>query len=292
MYKQQDEIRTVQIYQEDVSNSCNYPLYIASHCTQGQRKSQQDNSRYSIEYDHAFAIVCDGMGGMQGGEKASEIAVSKFEDFYHDETPIADKAAFFRHAIKIMDRAICGLRNEAGKPLGAGSTMVAVIIEKDKLYWTGVGDSKIYILRGEDMICVTREHNYRLMISQYYEEGSMTAEEYVEEDKRGDALISYLGMGQIKMMDVTEKPFQLEAGDIIMLCSDGIYKTLSEETLKTLIRDAGSNMEAVACNIIDCINQADNPTQDNATLIAIIYQPDGDRVNPEGEQNYESTEMQ
>lgn len=273
MYRQQSEIVTVSIYHDLNDADEERRVYVASNTTIGKRKSQQDDCRYCMEHDVVYAIVCDGMGGMKGGERASKEAVHQFDRFFHDEYPIADIPTFMEHAVKIMDRSICKLTNEDGKPLGGGSTMIAAMIKDNLLYWASVGDSKIYLIRGNEMVCVTREHNYRLLLSQYYEEGTISAEEYVQEDKQGDALISYLGMGVVKMTDINAEPFELEPGDQVLLCSDGVYKTLSEETIQRIMANAENNMETAVCNIIQCIEEADNPTQDNATVIAMIYQP-------------------
>lgn len=273
MKRQQRDIVTVSIYPDLNVSEGTGAVYVASHSTIGKRNSQQDGFGYCMKQDMTYAIVCDGMGGMKGGERASKEAIQQFDNLFHEEYPIADIPAFMEHAVKIMDKGICRLTNEEGKPLGGGSTMIATIIKGNQLYWASVGDSKIYLLRKEEMVCVTREHNYRLLLSQYYEEGTISAEEYVEEDKQGDALISYLGMGAVKMTDINAEPFELEAGDRVVLCSDGIYKTLSEETIQRIVEDADDNMETAVKNIIQCIEEADNPTQDNATVIAMIYQP-------------------
>ena len=84
--------------------------------------------------------------------------------------------------------------------------MVAAIVEKDELYWLSVGDSKIYIIRGEEIISVCREHNYRLTLDQRLEQGQLTQEEYAAEEYRAEALISYLGMGNVSLMDVNAQP--------------------------------------------------------------------------------------
>lgn len=77
---------------------------------------------------------------------------------------------------------------EAGK--GSGTTLVAVIAENNRLYWASVGDSRIYILRGRDMIQVTRDHNYMLRLQQMVDNGQMTLQE-AQAKKQKEALISF-----------------------------------------------------------------------------------------------------
>ena len=122
-----------------------------------------------------------------------------------------------------MDQAVNNLKNEDGRPLNGGTTVVAVVIENNKMYFLSVGDSKIYILRDNEILAVNREHNYRLSLDEKLKKGQITKEQYIAEEDQAEALISYLGMGNVSLMDINNEPFILQENDIVLLCSDGLY---------------------------------------------------------------------
>lgn len=120
--------------------------------------------------------------------------------------------------------------------MSAGTTLVAVSVVDGYMQFISVGDSKIYVLRNGQLRTMNREHNYYLILDEQYRRGEITQDDYLREGARGEALISYLGMGNISIMDANPIPISLIDGDIIILCSDGLYKSLSEEQIAAIIR--------------------------------------------------------
>jgi protein phosphatase len=159
-------------------------------------------------------------------------------------------------------------QNKKGTWLGCGTTFLVIIIVDNQLFWLSVGDSKLYISREKEMSSVVREHNYRLRLNQLLSQRKIDKEEYDAENKRGDQLISYLGIGNLKIFDVSMNPFQLQKNDRIFLCSDGIYKTMKEEKLKELI-SGNCSINLVAEHIINEIKNINKKNQDNASFVLI-----------------------
>lgn len=148
--------------------------------------------------------------------------------------------------------------------------MVAVIAEDDQLYWASVGDSRIYILRGNEMKQVTRDHNYLLRLQELVASGQMTLEQ-AQAQKQKEALISFLGIGNVSLMDINDQPFQLQIGDIVLLCSDGISKTLSDDRIKAMMQSSASSIEEKARTLVMAAVRENTHSQDNTSVAILQY---------------------
>jgi serine/threonine protein phosphatase PrpC len=167
------------------------------------------------ERGKAYAVLCDGMGGMADGERASCIAVEDLSRDLDALTNYQDIPGFLESALRKIDRMIY---QECGE--GSGTTIVTSVILGNQLYWAAAGDSRIYILRDQRMTRVTRDHNYSLLLEKDVEIGKITQEEALTHPQR-EALISYLGSGDVPLIDANRTPITLEHGDMVLLCSDG-----------------------------------------------------------------------
>lgn len=243
---------------------------IGAMCELGTRESQQDSYLYYEKDDCLLAVVCDGMGGMNGGDKASRCAVQMLlQDYKNMENKIQDIPCFFETEVVKLDNAIYSLTDSAGNVLRAGSTIVAIVVQQDELYWLTVGDSRIFVLRGNEIVPVNQKHNYKLQLDEMLKEKCISKYIYERELKHADKLISYLGVGDVSIWDINETPLKLKTGDYILLCSDGITNTITEEELQVLIQREDSIEESVK-KITRRIRQ-NQGGQDNATCILVKY---------------------
>lgn len=177
---------------------------------------------------------------------------------------------FYRETLAEIDDAVASLKDENGNYLGAGSTLVSVIIDGNNLYWGSVGDSHIYIIRQREMIRVNEEHNYFMELKVMVQRGMMTMEEALN-DKNKDALISYMGIGALSLMEVIEKPFRLQKDDIIMLCSDGLYRSVSDSEMYQILLANSGDMQQAAESLVQCAESKGYRHQDNTTVITVRY---------------------
>lgn len=236
----------------------------------GTRKYQQDSYGCIETPQGCLAVVCDGMGGLEGGEKASGLSVRTLLEDYIRLTD-GDIRRFLKvEAIK-LDKRVYHITGDNGEPLGAGTTLVAVHILDGRMSWVSVGDSKIYVLRGGDLHCIVREHNYRLLLNELMTSGKLTKEQYHAEEGQAEALISYLGLGELSLIDTDEKPLQLLAGDMVLLCSDGLYKSLSEDKMKAIIADNDFDLQRAANELTAAALRQSSRSQDNTTVILLRY---------------------
>lgn len=244
----------------------------------GKRKSQQDavsmskSDVYGGFTERWLGVLCDGMGGMNGGEKASAIGVQTTLRLFSDYNAQGEFniPGFYRALIDKIDYDVSSLEDENGRYLGAGTTFISVIIDKGCLYWASVGDSHIYIIRNNEIKMVVREHNYFMELLDMVNNGEITYEEACN-DKSKDALTSYIGMGGVNLMEINDTPLSLMPGDIVLLCSDGLYRSVTDQEILKIVSDNKSDMNFAAQALTQYAMAKNNPHQDNTSVVIAKY---------------------
>src|SRR5262249_45061025 len=136
-----------------------------------------------------LAIVADGMGGYEGGQEASRIAVETVTHSYRDSD--SDPQAALLSAFQLAHERIQGYAAEHPELLGMGTTCTALSIVGSNLYFAHVGDSRLYLVRGPAISRLTRDHSY---VSRLVENGLLRPEE-AETHPQRHILIAALGVG-------------------------------------------------------------------------------------------------
>ena len=237
----------------------------------GTRKNQQDTVFGQIDGNRSIAVVCDGMGGLNGGELASQTAAGILLNDFYKEKPDSDIPEFFRKEAYKMNDAVRNLKNAKGEPLDGGTTIVATITVDEKVYWLSIGDSKIYLIRENKIKAVCKEHNVRTKIDEQLKAGIITQQEYKKEERQAEALTSYLGIPRLELMEINKKPFSLKENDILLLCSDGLYKCLSEQDIANIVYYEEPDMERATRRLLDVVVKKRKRAQDNTSLVIMQY---------------------
>lgn len=239
----------------------------------GGRNYQQDFGYIYTSSQEAVAVICDGMGGMEGGERASRRAVEIFSEDLLEQKPEENIPGFLIREAKRMDSEVAELKDSEGKPLKSGTTLAAVFCRGNQMDWVSVGDSKIYLIQGEKITPLNIEHNYRQMLKEQLEAGQITQRFYEKEEKtqQAEALTSFIGMGHVSLIDWGKTPCRLNPGDIVMLCSDGIYKSIDDYQILGMIRDNDLDMEIAADRMAAMALRYGGKRQDNTTVILMKY---------------------
>ena len=257
-----DDVRTVDI-KESTGQIFVMP-YNAQHI--GARDEQQDYFSYSDLMDGetiakygSAAVLADGMGGMGNGAEASSAGVSEFLGAYAE---YIDSGSSIEEALMFaLDSA-----NERVNTLGgAGSTLIGIVIKDNLLHWVSVGDSRLYLMRNGVMRQLNKEHVYSEILDERYSNGEISYEEAMNDPERY-ALTSYLGIPEIETVDRNSDDFPLFIGDCIMMCSDGLYKVMSDEEIAAVLGGAGDNP---AQDAVDAALSKQSPTQDNVTVLVL-----------------------
>ena len=242
----------------------------------GTRKYQQDSivvmdgkTLSDLNSKKCIAVLCDGMGGMEGGELASAVTAKTLYTDYCQMNP-QNIPSFFVNEVKKLDDIVCNLRDSNNRIMDSGSTLVCAVIEDSLLYWVSVGDSRIYILRKNEMVQVTTDHNYYSVLKSRVKQGLISQAD-ADNDPRKEALISYIGIGKDSEIGYNEKPIQLENGDMILLCSDGLFKTLTEAEIASIAFNYRNNAEIAAEKLTEAAIQKKRRGQDNTSVALILF---------------------
>lgn len=233
---------------------------------QGSRGSQQDCFSVSpeemIQTHGLLAIVADGMGGLQDGDKVSQKAVTTMMDgFYNLQgEPELVLLSLLGGANKAVN-AMLGPENYNK----SGSTLVAGLVKNDKFYYISVGDSRICLMRNGVLYQLNREHIYRdeLYIRALNGEGSLLD---ARNHARAAGLTSFLGMGNLAHVDIPAEPVEIRSGDVFMLMTDGVYNAVTrEELIQALSGEPQSAVEMLQ----EAIREKSFANQDNYSAIIL-----------------------
>lgn len=232
----------------------------------GTREEQQDCSICYEEKELFAAVVCDGMGGLNGGSTAGKCAAEGLVQLIRNRENRESIPDLFLRSIDILDERVSQLKNEFGEKQNAGTTIVAVAIEKNKLFWLSVGDSRLYLMRQNELVQATRDHNYSLVLESM--PGNYVPDE--NEQLKKDALVSFVGMGGIEIMDISRNPVMLIKNDIILLTTDGLYKALTDKQIKEILIQ-NSNVREIVDELMAQAKKASPDSLDNTTFVLIKY---------------------
>jgi len=229
-----------------------------------QRTNNEDSYAYwesasDSEYEQKgrLAVVADGMGGHEGGQEASSIAVQTIQQVYA-ETPDSDPGSLMAEAFRAAHQRIHRYATEHPQLRGMGTTATAIVLLGKQLYFLHVGDSRLYLVRGGKASRLTHDHSY---VSRLVEFGVITAEE-AEFHPQRHILTTALGVGPEFSSDMPERPIALEPGDILLLCTDGLWGVVSDEELAQVVSE---NTPSQACRmLLDLAKKRGGP--DNITL--------------------------
>ena len=243
------------------------PDNVALRSIVGSRANQEDSADFCRINQGICAVLCDGMGGIRGGETASSecvrIMLETSDTVQHCDEGILP-AVLQRQAIK-ADQYIASLQDMEERRLQCGTTLLYAVIRKDSMYFVSAGDSHIYLIRNDTIQLLTEEHNYLADLMLKVENGEMEYEDAVSHPKR-EALTSYIGIGNLPKLHVLSVPIPLQEGDYIMLCSDGLYRALSDNDILQIIA-VNPTAETAADALIQAVKERNLTKQDNTTLI-------------------------
>ena len=237
----------------------------------GARENQEDSfalsdyrNRQDVEENGVLAIVADGMGGLCYGEEASRVAVQHFIREYISTNGEKSIPGRLNRSISIANTAVFDLAYNDRDDCDLGTTLVATAVFNDQLYWISVGDSRIYLFRDDELKQLSNDHIYANHLEIDVANGKISRDEANNHPEK-DYLTSYLGLPSLTEIDQNYEPLQLKGGDIIVLCSDGLYDTLQESEIAFLLK---RRTPSIAEELVKQTLGKDNTHQDNVTVIA------------------------
>ena len=228
------------------------------------RETNQDALEYGTLSNGAqYAVVCDGMGGANGGNIASKIAVevigSRIRDGYQDSTAYASAEHLLTSAMATANAGVYDRAQKEDALIGMGTTVVAVIVRDRTAYISHVGDSRLYLYRDGTLSTVTRDHS---VVQELIESGQITEEE-ARSHPRKNYITRAIGVISEEYGEYDE--LSLQQGDRLLLCTDGLTNEVTpsamcnlltlpiEESVQALIRAAldDGGMDNITVALID-----------------------------------------
>ncbi|HEV8661391.1 MAG TPA: Stp1/IreP family PP2C-type Ser/Thr phosphatase [Thermoanaerobaculia bacterium] len=202
-------------------------------------------------------IVADGMGGHRGGATASRLAGETIKSYYLGGGT-DDIAGALREALTRANSLIFAEAQTHAELHGMGTTTSALVVRGNEAWFAHVGDSRIYLIRGDEINQLTDDHS---LVATMVREGLLTVKE-AENHPRRNVLQRSIGVGAEVEIDV-RGPLEVQQGDTFVLCSDGLHGLVKPEEIKEIV--ANRQIEAAADDLVDHALERGAP--DNVTVI-------------------------
>ena len=228
------------------------------------RQNNEDSFGYwEPEDDQQFqrkgrlAVVADGMGGYEGGQEASRLAVETLVAVYRDFSGDDPQAALVE-ALQTAHEQIRQYSFAHPELRGMGTTCTAAAVVQDALYYVHVGDTRLYLIRDGQITRVTRDHSY---VGRLVESGMISQEE-AETHPQRNILTAALGTNPDLIMDSPGRPEPLRPEDVLLICSDGLWGLVRDSEILDAVENKSA--EQAGRELIELARERGGP--DNITV--------------------------
>jgi len=246
--------------------------FLVADLTRKARGLLEANRSLVIGPHGALFAVCDGMGGAAAGEIASQLAVDiLYERMVEglDGAPPLTRDDLARRLVRAIEAAGLRIFQEAKVDRtrrGMGTTVTAAALVDGHLFFAQVGDSRGYVLRQGELVQLTRDQS---LVNQLIEAGQLTEEE-AETFEHNNIILQALGTADTVQVDLTY--CELQAGDVLMLCSDGLSGMVRFDEIREVMRTTPEPVDTCKL-LIERANQAGG--HDNVTVIVAVFDGEG-----------------
>ena len=231
----------------------------------GGREKNEDRMGYTYTRDSGLFALADGMGGHPEGEVASQLALQAMSALFQRQAKptLADPAEFLQMAIYSGHQQLLRYAARRGLADSPRTTVVACVLQGDSAYWAHCGDSRLYLVRGGKLIARTRDHSYSEL------QHSLNSLMPTNGPFNRNLLFTCLGSPGKPLID-SSGPFVLQGADRLLLCSDGLWDTVSDDTITEQL-SCRSIGEAVP-ELVEQALRNGGPTCDNVSVMALEWE--------------------
>lgn len=243
-------------------------------CLQGARARQEDSYDICLEVagrsDSTLMVLCDGMGGHDGGAVASSIATKAFIAAFRAEILRQPPLAALRASLTKAHEAIKAEIADNDAPPDMGTTLVAVYLDASDVHWISVGDSHLYWWSDGVLTKLNADHSMAAVLDELVQIGRVSQDEALSDPNRS-ALRSSLSLDDLTLIDAATRTAFAAPGDKAMLASDGL-NTLDASTLeKALSGTTGRNSQCTVARLLAEIDASRSDSQDNASIVVATF---------------------
>ncbi len=233
----------------------------------GNRSTNQDRCTLIESINSALICLADGMGGHPKGEIAAQILMNVCtQTFTEARKPIQDPATFLSEVMNAAHEQIIAYGKAQAPAIKPRTTAVIALIQDNTVYWAHAGDSRFYLFRGKKILSRTTDHSYVELLRK---QGAITPSECAAHPQR-NYVTRCLGGNRLPVDFSHGKPTPLLPGDILLLCSDGLWGTLDNSSLARGICTDEPLSERVK-HLVQRAGTTAAPESDNITAIALQW---------------------
>jgi serine/threonine protein phosphatase PrpC len=231
----------------------------------GDRQDNQDRAAVVVSEEAALMLVFDGMGGHSDGAKAAETGIRVVQEmFMNAPQPIFDPQGFLYMALSKAHDEVVVLGTDLDVDFRPRATCAVCLVQEGLAYWGHIGDSRIYQVRKQKVLTRSRDHSHVEVLIQ---EGAISEEEAQDHPMRNFVECCIGGDAPVPDMSITNGK-KLEAGDVLLACSDGLWSGLTDDEIGT----PGDNnlVENLKSLSMKALN-VNSPYSDNTTGTALRW---------------------
>jgi len=226
-----------------------------------------------------YALLADGMGGLNAGEVASSMSVHllmdemiayrqdpalKEAELMDDESDLSPPAKFVKAAINQANSAVFHVSQTQPQCRGMGTTILASLFYDNKVAIGHIGDSRVYRFRDEKLAPITKDHSF---VQELIDKGLYTEEE-ARLSNRKNVVTRALGVGPD--VDVEVHEHECEVGDIYLLCSDGITDLIEDADIEVTISQMNKKLDACAQYLVTLANASGGKDNISVILVRVV----------------------
>jgi serine/threonine protein phosphatase PrpC len=244
-------------------------LSVAKRSECGGRKANEDTADFCADETQGCFVMADGAGGHKGGAIASSAVVRQVLAHF-SATPRIDAGAI-NTLMRIARESLLDTRMLYPEYPEMNTTIATLMLDTKRAYayWNYLGDSRIYLFRDGHARSLTNDHS---VLQSMIDAGLLTG------DPRGNCkrnmLYAAVGCDEVPGDAVCDEPLALQAGDIFLLCTDGFWESIAEDTMEAALRRASSPGQWID-DMMRELPDPESPGQDNYSAIAVWV---GDRM--------------
>ncbi len=242
------------------------------------RRRKLNEDAFLVDAEARLYAVCDGMGGHNAGEVASRMAIETLHSFitksdkekeitwpFGLDAELSFAANRLKTAIRLANRKVFRAADNREDYTGMGTTVVAALVWDDegaaRLSVGSAGDSRCYLLRAGALRQLTQDDSW---VSTAWAQGILSADE-LERHPFRNVITKAVGAKESIDIDVVEET--LRAGDLALICSDGLHGLINDEAIREVLGDGAGALEELATRLIDAANEAGG--RDNVSVVLL-----------------------
>lgn len=242
-----------------------FSIYQASRI--GGRKYNQDRVAYAYSDGALLLVLADGMGGHLHGELAAQLAIQTYVNAFEEaaQPRILNPSEFLNLVMQSAHAAIIRYAHEQKLDGNPGTTCVAAIVQDGQVFWAHAGDSRLYLIRENNVLARTKDHS---VVQQWIDRGMIEAKDVRTHPDR-NKITNCLGAEEGMFFVESSAALTLQRGDSIILCSDGLWGPLSGSEI-TYALNTHPLPQALE-QLMDMAIEKEGGHSDNTTVVAIRW---------------------